>query len=115
MAPALHLLHLLHLLLLALHLGPATCLLYPRDSPSRESKSLDGVWNFKATPGQDQELGFREAWFASGLKDTLAMPVPSSFNDITVDSKLRDFVGWAWYDRTFYVSSSWQGQRTVLR
>jgi len=104
-----------HLALLALHLGLATCLLYPRDSPSRESKSLDGVWNFKATPGQDQELGFRESWFSSGLQDALAMPVPSSFNDITVDSKLRDFVGWAWYDRTFYVGSSWQAQRTVLR
>ncbi len=34
----------------------------------------------------------------------LQMPVPSSYNDIYTDTKLRDFVGWAWYDRQFYVS-----------
>ena len=28
-----------------------------------------------------------------------------SYNDITVDSGLRDFVGWAWYGRTFSVDN----------
>ena len=35
------------------------------------------------------------------------MPVPSSFNDITTSAKMRDFVGWAWYFREFFVPISW--------
>ena len=30
------------------------------------------------------------------------MPVPSSYNDITQNRTIRDFVGWVWYDRTFF-------------
>ena len=45
----------------------------------------------------------------------IPMPVPSSFNDITTEKKLRDFVGVVWYDREFYVSSDWQQKRVVLR
>jgi len=36
------------------------------------------------------------------------MPVPSSYNDITVDKKLRDHVGLVWYDKTFFVPDSWR-------
>ena len=45
------------------------------------------------------------------------MAVPSSFNDITMDAKLRDFVGWVWYQRDFFVPSSWTADkhRVVLR
>jgi len=44
------------------------------------------------------------------------MPVPSSYNDITTEARLRDFVGWVWYDREFYVSTEWlANQRVVLR
>ena len=56
----------------------------------------------------------------------------TSYNDITVDAGLRDFVGWAWYkpiifqtttilngcvryDHTFYVDSSWHDKRIMLR
>jgi len=35
------------------------------------------------------------------------MPVPSSFNDITQNSSLRDFVGWVWYDRQVWIPDSW--------
>ena len=39
------------LLLLVVATSPASAgLLFPRDSPSRESKSLDGLWNFKTSP-----------------------------------------------------------------
>ena len=34
------------------------------------------------------------------------MPVPSSFNDITVETGLRDYVGWVWYDRQFFAPIS---------
>jgi len=43
------------------------------------------------------------------------MPVPSSFNDITSDASLQNFVGWVWYDRTFYVAREWKNKRIVLR
>ena len=31
------------------------------------------------------------------------MPVPSSFNDITQDPEIRDYVGWFWYRRDFII------------
>ena len=45
------------------------------------------------------------------------MPVPASYNDITQDHKIRDFLGWAWYDRNFWVPGSWLdgNTRVVLR
>ena len=55
------------LLLFMTLLQPLLGLLFPRDSPSRSSKSLDGVWNFKLSPKLDQEAGFRESWFNEPL------------------------------------------------
>ena len=43
------------------------------------------------------------------------MPVPASYNDITVSSEVRDFLGWAWYQRSFQLTEDWQGKRLVLR
>lgn len=43
------------------------------------------------------------------------MPVPSSFNDITEKVELRDFFGWAWYDRKWFVPKSWRNGRVLLR
>ena len=43
------------------------------------------------------------------------MPVPSSYNDITTDKSLRDFVGWVWYDKEYFVPSEYQNKRVVLR
>ena len=40
------------------------------------------------------------------------MPVPSSYNDITEDKSLKDHVGMVWYERKFYVPSSWS--KTLL-
>ena len=45
----------------------------------------------------------------------IPMPVPSSYNDVTQDKLLRDFTGWVWYDREFFVPLSWKGQRVVVR
>lgn len=48
----------------------------------------------------------------------LDMPVPASYNDITQDAALRDFIGWVWYDREVQVPSRWiadEGTRLVLR
>lgn len=43
------------------------------------------------------------------------MPVPSSYNDVTNDMKIRDHVGLVWYDRTFFLSENWKSKRVWLR
>ena len=43
------------------------------------------------------------------------MPVPSSYNDITQEKSLRDFTGWVWYDREFFIPSTWNDKRVVIR
>lgn len=45
------------------------------------------------------------------------MPVPSSYNDITQDNTLRDFIGWVWYDKEVYAPKTWKSDqiRVVLR
>lgn len=46
------------------------------------------------------------------------MPVPASYNDITQDPTLRDFIGWVWYEREVVVPTRWiadEGTRVVLR
>jgi hypothetical protein len=42
-------------------------ILYPRESESREVKSLDGIWHFRAVPEQNQDAGFVGKWFSSPL------------------------------------------------
>ncbi|XP_048583171.1 beta-glucuronidase isoform X2 [Nematostella vectensis] len=45
------------------------------------------------------------------------MPVPASYNDITQEKSIRDFIGWAWYDMDTYVPQRWKDNstRVVLR
>merc|ERR1711892_1416114 len=93
-------------------------LLFPRDSPTRTSKSLDGVWSFLLSAKMDQEAGFRDSWFSKPLREcgnVIPMPVPASYNDITTNSTIRDYVGWAWYDREFFVSQAWKSESVMLR
>ena len=96
-------------------------LLFPQDSESRETKSLDGVWNFRLAPISDPDVGFSEKWFENGLEynvkdpsDVMQMPVPSSYNDIGVSAAVRDFVGWAWYERTFFVPNRWKSDNLEI-
>ena len=37
-------------------------LLYPQISESRETKSLNGIWNFRLSNSLDPDQGFREKW-----------------------------------------------------
>lgn len=90
-------------------------LLFPRESETRELKSLNGIWNFVTSPESDPLIGFRQFWYKNSLKNVygisaMLMPVPASYNDITQDAKIRDFVGIAWYDRDFFVPKSWQDE-----
>lgn len=87
-------------------------MLYPFESETREFKDLSGIWKFKA---DKQNIGHKEEWFANKLVDTISMPVPASYNDLTQDIELRDHIGDVWYERTFYIPRSWSNERILIR
>ena len=74
-------------------------MLRPRDTPTRERKSLNGLWRFRL----DSDADWREA------------PVPASYNDLFADAAVRDHVGDAWYQTAVRVPRGWAGERIVLR
>lgn len=87
-------------------------MLYPRENEFREVKDLSGLWNFKIDKdGQ----GISEKWFNSRLKDTILMPVPASYNDMTQDKSIRDHMGDVYYERDFFVPCSWKDKRVMVR
>ena len=45
--------------------------LYPRESATREVKSLDGIWNFRRAPLLKPNQGFDEEWFKKPLKKVI--------------------------------------------
>jgi hypothetical protein len=46
---------------------------------------------------------------ASGLGNAVVdMPVPSSFNDISTNIYLKEFVGMVWYEREFVTPWTWR-------
>lgn len=109
----------LALIIVNKNVEPTRGMLYPRESETREVRSLDGIWNFARSDQTNPTEGVREGWYKNDLassRPTIPMPVPASYNDITTDSALRDHVGTVWYDRKFFVPRSWQqDQRVWLR
>ena len=87
-------------------------MLRPRDTITRETKRLDGMWSFTADV---DGVGRDEGWWRCALPDATGMPVPSSFNDVFVGPRLHDHVGDVWYQRHVFVPRGWAGQRVVLR
>ena len=82
-------------------------MLYPVLNAKRKRYSLDGIWNFKQgeyIPGVDPRLSAEDL-----------MVVPSSFNDVAVESEKRYFIGDNWYERTFAVPSFESDEELVLR
>jgi beta-glucuronidase len=87
-------------------------MLAPRDTPTRERKSLDGLWRFHIDP---DGVGRDQGW-PTGLPDgAVEIPVPSSYNDIFAAAAVRNHVGEAWYETTVRVPARWAGERIVLR
>ncbi|XP_051903357.1 beta-glucuronidase [Hippocampus zosterae] len=100
---------------------PGMGMLFPRESSSREVKDLSGLWSFRADKSPNRKQGFEKSWYKSRLAETgpvIDMAVPASFNDMTQDPTLRDFIGWVWYEREVVLPSRWvtdEGTRVVLR
>ncbi len=88
-------------------------MLYPIENEIRQVKVLNGIWKFRKENRLGQ--GVDEKWYENPLKDTIEMPVPASYNDITTDKSLRDHIGWVWYEREFSVPSDWMDKRLVMR
>ncbi len=87
-------------------------MLRPQDTSTRETKRLDGIWDFGADAAG---IGRVERWWQSALPDARRMPVPSSFNDVLADPNVHDHVGDVWYQRHVFIPRGWTGQRVVLR
>ncbi|EDO44612.1 predicted protein [Nematostella vectensis] len=99
---------------------PLPGMLFPRESESRELKDLNGLWNFRVDSSKTRDAGFQEKWYSKPLEKSgrvIPMPVPASYNDITQEKSIRDFIGWAWYDMDTYVPQRWKDNstRVVLR
>ncbi|MFY9263283.1 MAG: beta-glucuronidase [Actinomycetaceae bacterium] len=82
-----------------------------RDSASRHQTVLDGVWDFKVDTNND---GIEKGWYKDKLVDPIRMPVPASYNDITVDLDVHDHVGYVWYQRKVY-APKYGDDRLILR
>ena len=87
-------------------------MLAPRDTATRERKSLDGLWRFAldaAGVGRDQ--GWQDGLPAGARQ----MPVPASYNDVFPEPEVHDYVGDVWYETLVRVPARWAGERIVLR
>jgi beta-glucuronidase len=87
-------------------------MLYPRDTATRERRSLNGLWRFMldvAGEGRD------ERWWDGLPAGTREIPVPASYNDIFPERDVRGHVGDVWYETRVWVPARWGGQRIVLR
>ncbi|MDO4635880.1 MAG: beta-glucuronidase [Streptococcus sp.] len=80
-------------------------MLYPSLTSTRNIFSIDGVWKFK--------LGKHDPKF--DLTEDLVMVVPSSFNDVIVDTKSRGYVGDFWYEREMFLPQISTEQEFHLR
>ncbi|KAH8194728.1 hypothetical protein TruAng_011103 [Truncatella angustata] len=87
-------------------------MLKPQQSSTRQLVTLDGIWNFSLSSGQDTEA---EKIWTNIIPPTLQAPVPSSYNDIFVDANIRDHVGWVYYQRQVVVPKTWSQERYFLR
>lgn len=93
-------------------------ILSPQASESRELLTLDGLWQFTTADRSQQNQGFVEKWFEKSLNevaDVIDMPVPSSYNDVTQDAKIRDHIGWVWYQREFFIPKGWKTYPVNIR
>ena len=87
-------------------------MLKPQDSPTRETITLDGLFAFKV---DFDRAGLTESWQNSALDTDLEIAVPASFNDLFADEKIRNHVGYVWYQRDVQVPRGWRDERINIR
>ncbi|HEX2046950.1 MAG TPA: beta-glucuronidase [Acidimicrobiales bacterium] len=87
-------------------------MLSPKDTFTRERKSLTGLWQLAL---DDTGAGRSGEWWRNRLPGSREVPVPASYNDLYADTAVRDHVGDAWYQTTVRAPARWNGRRIVLR
>jgi beta-glucuronidase len=83
-----------------------------RTTPTRDRKTLDGLWRFCLDPDGS---GRRRGWENGLPPEAREMPVPASYNDVFPEAAYRDHVGEVWYETSVRVPRSWAEERIVLR
>ena len=86
-------------------------LLYPIDSISRRSVSLNGLWGFQLDPRSE---GTKSGWTKS-LPNPDEIPVPASFEDFYTDKATREYCGDFWYEKDVFVPAEWKGKTVGVR
>jgi beta-glucuronidase len=87
-------------------------MLAPRETATRERKSLNGLWQFKLDAAGEGRV---EGWWRQRLTRSREVPVPASYNDLFPEASVHDHVGDAWYQTVVLVPERWRGERIVLR
>ncbi|KAJ8974535.1 hypothetical protein NQ317_009102 [Molorchus minor] len=93
-------------------------ILYPKNSITRQVLSLDGLWDFSLPKVNQSGCNTEEECFEDSEandEDVKLMSVPSSYNDVSTNAKIRDHVGVVRYHRKFFVPKSWKGKKIWLR
>lgn len=83
--------------------------LFPQQNDLRNTMNLSGIWKFKK---DSTGVGETEQWY-NGLKETVPMAVPGSWNEQYED--IRDYLGLAWYEQNTFIPKNWNGQKICLR
>jgi beta-glucuronidase len=87
-------------------------MLRPQDNGVRETRRLDGLWEFCVDRGG---AGRAEQWWRHALPQSVPIAVPASYNELYADPEIHDHVGDVWYQRSVFAPRGWDGQRIVLR
>ena len=87
-------------------------MLRPQDNGIRESRKLDGVWQFRV---DTDNVGRDEAWWQGRLPDARPVAMPSSYNDLFVDPSVKHHVGDVWYQLSTHIPAGWADRRIRLR
>jgi hypothetical protein len=84
--------HFTWLIILQVSLTTIDGLCYKSESETRQVNSLDSGWSFRL---DEREQGETEKWFLlpNLPEPTIRMPVTSSYNDITQNMTIHQYIG----------------------
>ena len=86
-------------------------MLYPRESVSRRTVSLDGMWKFCL----DWDSNGENNNWQEGIPGEDMIPVPASFQDFYTDKDIREYTGDLWYEKEIFVPGEWKGKQVLVR
>lgn len=88
--------------------------LKPQANQVRTVINLDGIWNFALGSAGSDDPDADKTW-QKAIPPEVQIPVPASYNDVLVDARVRNHVGWVYYQRYVTVPKWFDGQHYFLR